>query len=180
MLQGDGKLEDRAIFRPQNRRLGQESCQLNDRERNMNTQPRKHTGHTGQADGKHGIPVALQTGQQLSGKTASLEQALADALLENGEQEFDCMLLFEFPATMLVGGPAGGLEESDERAAACLCQFGGKARAIFITTSADGHSVRLFEEAEVSRELAELSWSYARILSFMPGTLARQEHPAIN
>lgn len=139
----------------------------------MNSQPRKHSG---QDVGQHGIPVALQTGQQLSARTASLEQALADALLENGEQEFDCMLLFEFPAAMI----AGGVDENGERAAACLCQFGGKARAIFITTSADGHSVRLFEEAEVSRELAELSWSYARILSFIPGTLARQQNPAIN
>ena len=121
------------------------------------------------------IQAIRQSGHGLAVKTGSLQQALANALVDDGEQEFDVMLLFEFPAAML----AGALHYKGERAAACLSQFGGKARAIFIATSADGHTVRLFDETEVSRELAMLSWSYARILSFIPG-MPGQQRPAIN
>lgn len=149
----------------------------------MEIQPRKKSGHPGPLEqSERSAAVALQTGCSVSGRplngseTVSLERALAAALLDDGEQEFDCMLLFEFPVAMLES-PSG---EDCERAAACLCQFSGAARLIFITTSADGHSVQLFSEDEVACELAELSWSYARILSFMPGTLACQQHSAIN
>ena len=157
----------------------------------MEAQPRKQSGHSGPHEhfgehsgehSEHGAALALQTGREVSGRpvcggeAVSLERALADALLDDGEQEFDCMLLFEFPVAMLES-PSG---EDGKRAAACLCQFSGAARLIFITTSTDGHSVRLFSEDEVSRGLTELSWSYARILSFMPGTLARQQHTTIN
>lgn len=155
-----------------------------DRERNMGIQSGKHSGHT-EYDGG-GVPVLAPAAELSAGKpvrrskAGSLEQALADALLENGEQEFDCMLLFEFPATMLGDALQKPGAKDGMRAAACLCQLGSKAQLIFITTSADGHSVRLYEENEVTRELAELSWSYARILSFMPATLACEQHPAIN
>ncbi|MCB1421188.1 MAG: hypothetical protein KDJ69_01715 [Nitratireductor sp.] len=153
----------------------------------MEIQPSKQSGHPGSHEysGEHSersAAIVLQTGREVSGrplrgtKAVSLERALADALLDDGEQEFDCMLLFEFPVAMLESSSG----EDGKRAAACLCQFSGAARLIFITTSKDGHSVRLFSEDEVSCELAELSWSYARILSFMPGTLARQQHSTIN
>ena len=143
----------------------------------MDTEPLKQPAQIGLGS-KTGIAVVSGAANRPCGQsvrtrgTGSLEQALADALLEDGEEEFDCMLLFEFPATMLGG--------DGERSASCLCRLGGKARLIFIATSDDGHSVRLFDETEVSRELAELSWSYARILSFMPATLTRQQQPAIN
>ena len=144
----------------------------------MDTEPLKQPAQIGPDCSKTGIAVVSGAANRPCGQsvrtrgTGSLEQALADALLEDGEEEFDCMLLFEFPATMLGG--------DGERSASCLCRLGGKARLIFIATSDDGHSVRLFDETEVSRELAELSWSYARILSFMPATLTRQQQPAIN
>ncbi|WP_075995792.1 hypothetical protein [Salaquimonas pukyongi] len=134
---------------------------------------RAHTGaHTVQNGVKMDFPAKPKTRSRTAGNSCSLEQALADALLEDGKEEFECMLLFEFPAGML--------GSDKERAAACLCKLGCEARLVFICASPDGHSVRLYEEKEVTCELVELSWSYARILSFMPGMLTRQRNAAIN
>lgn len=104
----------------------------------------------------------------------TLETALAQAFGE--ARNFRCGLLFEFPPQML-GAQSG-------RAAACLCEQGGKARLFFLNFfdagAGEATSLSLFEENEVPQGLCELGWSYARVLShltfmvspdrFSPGT----------
>lgn len=124
--------------------------------------------------------------RETGAEPGNLHDALAEVLDEKGYGSFECGVLFEFPAAMIgdrVDETRSAASDGNERpclAYACLCQLDGRAKLLFMTFDANRRDVRVYDDGEVPGSLAELGWSYARVLAHLPAIRAREASTAIN
>ncbi len=103
--------------------------------------------------------VNLTSNTPMTGRS-ELPNSLSDIEQLLGFEVSECRFLFKFPA-ILIGEEANG-------AAAILCRDKDGMRLVFLVLNQEGTEINVFEEADVSQQLANFTWSFANILSVMP------------